>query len=275
MSYDLAIAYRIYPKVSRVSPVFTDDKLKLSDLCLRSFRQGLGHLRAKMYVLLDACPPEFEAIFQDYFASNTLELIRLPAIGNRPSFGRQIDLLLSQTDSEFVYFAEDDYFYRPNALFEMVQFMQKNTDAHFMTPYDHPDSYRLPLHPRAQEIRAFGGREWRTCASTCLTFLSRKSILAQTERTFRTYQRTNLDVSLWMALTKQTALNPIAFARCCLRKLNYGGYIAQSWRYSPSQLLFGPKWKLWRGLPSLATHMVEELLAPGVEWTELLATGQK
>ena len=274
MAYDLAIAYRIYPKVTRAAPVFSDDKLKFADFCLRSFKTALGTLRFKLYVLLDNCPSPFEELFRTYFEATVLELVPLPGIGNRPTFGKQIDLLLSQRDSEYVYFGEDDYFYRSGALEEMLRFVKGNDDAHFVTPYDHTDSYRLPLHPKRQEQRSFGGREWKTCASTCLTFLTRKSILQQTERTFRTYQRTNLDVSLWMALTKQTARNPLAFARCCLRKLNYGGYIAQSWRYSFRQLAFGPKWKLWRAVPSLGTHMVNGLLAPGVDWKEMFTRGQ-
>ncbi len=268
MSYDLAIAYRIYPKVSRTSPVFGDDKLKFSEFCLRSFKRALGPLRVKVYALLDNCPPAYEKLFQSCFDATSLKLVRVAGIGNRPTFGRQIDILLSQSDSECVYFAEDDYFYRPNALVEMLAFLKGNTDAHFVTPYDHPDTYHLPLHPKRQEQRAFGGRDWKTCASTCLTFLTTKSVLLQTEETFRTYQRTNLDVSLWMALTKQTVLNPLAFVRCCLHKLNYGGYIAQAWRYRPLQLAFGPRWKLWRGLPSVATHLVSGLLAPGVSWEE-------
>ncbi len=268
MTYDLAVAYRIYPKVSRVAPVFSDDKLKLAEFCLRSFRRALGGMRVKLYAILDGCPPEFQRLFETCFDKSSLQPVAVPGIGNRPTFGRQIELLLTQSDSDLVYFAEDDYFYRAGSLVQMVNFIRSNPDAHFVSPYDHPDIYHLPLHPEQQERRAFGGAEWRTCASTCLTFLTTKSVLNRTERIFRTYEATNLDVSLWFALTKQTALNPVAFLRCCLYGLNYGGYIAQSWRYGARQLLLGPKWKLWRAVPSMATHMVSGLLAPGINWPD-------
>jgi hypothetical protein len=44
---DLAIAYWIYPGVSKVSAVFADDKLTLSTLCLQSFKKALGPLKVK------------------------------------------------------------------------------------------------------------------------------------------------------------------------------------------------------------------------------------
>jgi hypothetical protein len=44
---DLAIAYRIYPRVAKpaVALPFSDDKLRLSEICLRSFKESLGGLR--------------------------------------------------------------------------------------------------------------------------------------------------------------------------------------------------------------------------------------
>ena len=46
---DLAIAYRIYPGISKIPPIYSDDKFKLSELCLRSFKQSLGGLRVKIW----------------------------------------------------------------------------------------------------------------------------------------------------------------------------------------------------------------------------------
>ena len=268
MQYDLAVAYRIYPKVSKTPPVFATDKLQLSNLCLRSFRRGIAGLKVKLFALLDGCPSQYEEIFRQSFGQRDLQLINLPSVGNRPTFGHQINLLTAQSDAELVYFAEDDYFYRPGAIAEMSSFLRANADADFVTPYDHPDGYQLPLHPRSQEIRPWGTRHWRTAASTCLTFLTSKSTLQRTASVFRTYQRTNLDVSLWMALTKQTVLNPFALFRCLRRSVRFAGYIAQSWRYKPLQILLGKKWKLWCPLPSLATHMEVPFLAPCVNWME-------
>ena len=50
--------------------------------------------------------------------------MRLPATGNRGTFGLQLDILLKQADSEMVYFAEDDYFYLPGQFFRMLDFLK-------------------------------------------------------------------------------------------------------------------------------------------------------
>ena len=60
MPYDLVIAYRIYPTVSKVPPAYPTDKYKLSELCLKSFREATAGLRVKMHVILDNCPKEYE-----------------------------------------------------------------------------------------------------------------------------------------------------------------------------------------------------------------------
>ncbi len=39
-NYDLTVAYRIYPKISRSPAVFSDNKYKLSQLCLKSFKES-------------------------------------------------------------------------------------------------------------------------------------------------------------------------------------------------------------------------------------------
>ena len=87
--YDLAIAYRVYPEVSKParSLTFGDDKYLLSEVCFRSFKESLGALRAKIWVLLDSCPPEYEALFRRYVDPDDLVIVRLDGAGNRATFG--------------------------------------------------------------------------------------------------------------------------------------------------------------------------------------------
>ena len=93
-SYDLAVAYRIYPKVSKPSLglPFSDDKLRLSEICLRSFKESLRGLRVKIWAILDGCPESFADLFRKYFDPDDLVLVPLPAVGNHASFGKQIDI---------------------------------------------------------------------------------------------------------------------------------------------------------------------------------------
>jgi hypothetical protein len=68
--YDVAVVYRIYPKVAKpaLGLPFSDDKERLSEVCLQSFRRSLGTLRAKVWVLLDGCPPQYADMFRRVFA---------------------------------------------------------------------------------------------------------------------------------------------------------------------------------------------------------------
>ena len=134
--YDLAIAYRIYPGVSKPAQSLPlgADKYLLSEVCFRSFKKSLGTLRAKIWVLLDSCPPQYEGLFRRYLDPEDLVVVRLEKAGNRATFARQIDILLEQCDADVVYFAEDDYFYLPGQFHEMLDFLVTQDDVNFVSP---------------------------------------------------------------------------------------------------------------------------------------------
>jgi hypothetical protein len=269
---DVAIAYRIYPRVSKPTPIFASDKLRLAELCVQSFRGSLGELRVKMWVLLDGCPPEYERLFQRYFDPSELELIRLNGVGNEETFRLQLDLLLEQTDSELVYFAEDDYFYLPGQFSEMVHFLRSEKQVDFVSPYDHPDYYTEFLHGHKNELRLHSGRHWRTAASTCLTFLTTRETLKRTESVFRAYVTGRCsDASLWFSLTKRDVWRLDRLARAWTSEPFAFRVIRQAWRRCGRQVLFGDRWKLWVPVPSIATHMESAFLAPGVDWQSLFS----
>lgn len=276
--YDVAVAYRVYPKVSGPSLglPFSDDKLQFAEVCLRSFIESVRPLRVKVWAILDGCPCEYEALFRRYVAENDLIIVNEDKIGNRATFGRQIDVLISQSDAPFVYFAEDDYLYHPGQFAAMVEFMNTTADVDFITAYDHPDCYRLSLHDKADHIRVAFGRHWRTTASTCLTFLARKSALQEYEQVFRSFTRKNEDCSLWLALTKARVFNPLAFATFLLKGESFWKLIVKSWLYSGRQILFGRKTQLWCPLPGIATHLDVRGMAPNYDWRELMErTGEE
>jgi hypothetical protein len=263
--YDLAVAYRIYPGVSKVPPVFSQDKYKLSELCLKSFKDSLGDLKTKMYVLLDNCPPEYQKLFKKYFKSPDLEFIHLDGVGNQATFDLQIKTLLKQEDSERVYFAEDDYFYLPGQFKEMIEFMDDNEDADFLSAYDHLDYHTHPLHQHSYETRASSTRQWRTANSTCLTFLTTKKILQETRSVLETYTMGNYDSSMWLALTKYQ-INPLNMRRSNeMKKI-----IFRVWRDTWRQIITGKRFKLWTPIPTIATHMENNCIAPGMVWKKIM-----
>jgi hypothetical protein len=260
---DLAIAYRIYPRVSKTPAAWADDKLKLSTFCLRSFKQALGSLRIKMWVLLDGCPESYEELFRRFFTDEELVILNLDGVGNQQTFAMQIDLLTRQTESDLVYFAEDDYFYLPDALVEMVDFARRNESADFVTPYDHSGNYDSPLAKERHLLTPFGVRHWRTSTATCLTFLAKRQPLLRTRSIFMTYTRRNDDGSIWMSITQSAGLFDLAVyaSNATMFKL-----WLKAWFWGWRRILFGRREKLWGPVPSVATHLEATCLAPVVDW---------
>jgi Methyltransferase domain len=266
--YDLAIAYRIYPKVAAPATglPFSDDKYRLADVCLQSLRSSLGTLRAKIWVLLDGCPPQYTDLFQKYFDPKDLVLVPLPGIGNFETFKRQVDILLTQDDAELVYFAEDDYFYLPGQFHLMTDFIQAYSEVDFVTPIDHPDCYTLDLHRKPEWLRVFEDHHWRTAASTCLTFLTTRSVLKQTAQVFRGYSNLNFDCSLWFSLTKNNLKRPIDFLHWAVREPVFAKILARAWRFGFGQIVLGKRYRLWGPMPGIATHMDATRLSPTIDW---------
>jgi hypothetical protein len=262
---DLAVAYRVYPGISRGPAFHADDKFKLVRMCLNSFKRSLGGLRAKIYVILDGCPSEYAELFRETLKDHEVEIIETARVGNQCTWDMQIDLLLKQAQAEYVFFAEDDYFYLPAAIEKMVAFMRANPAVDFVTPYDHPDSYSTSSHHERHLVKPFGDRYWRTASSTCLTFLTSRSILRRTASTLRTYSRGNRDCPMWLALTQKSELaNPrvhlVSLRRILLWTL--------TWRYGLFRILFSRRYRLWAPMPTLATHMESSCLSPLVDWQD-------
>ncbi len=263
--YDLTVAYRIYPKISKVPPIYADDKMKLSELCLASFCESIKGLNVKIIALLDNCPDEYESLFKKYFLDEDLTLMRLPQTGNGNTFKMQIELLLEQKFSEIIYFAEDDYFYFPECISRMLSMMNSEHKPDFLTSFDHLDHYRLALHDYKYEIVKNGVDNWRRIATTCLTFMTTKTKLSATKDVFLTYAKNNYDASVWMTLTKLKLLNPIYNVQILLDR-NMTGVILKLWWFGWKGILTGKKFKLYCPLPTLSTHMDSEALPPGINW---------
>jgi len=266
--FDLAVAYRIYPGVSG-DPIFGfKDKLALVRLNLESFKAAAGDLKIRLWVLLDHCPPAYAELVMSIFPDPAVDLILLGGEGNGATFRRQIDLLTAQSAADLVYFAEDDYLYLPRSLERAVAFLRRHPSAEFVTLYDHADYYSKIIHRFRGEELAEDGWRWRAVASTCLTFMARRQALAECAAVFKTYPQ-NPDLGLWLALTKTRAFNPGSWFRSLGDGMFFPASQVLAWRYAWRHLLLGKRRKLWAPAPSLATHMENSGLAPGVNWKEV------
>lgn len=264
-NYDLAIVYRIYPKVSKVPPIYSDDKLKLSELCLKSFSDSVRKIKPKIWVLLDNCPKEYFDLFDKHLYGLDYELLDLPFTGNAGTFSKQAEILINRADSDLVYFAEDDYFYLENAFEKMLNAFQCGK-MDFLSPYDHDDSYHLKLHKYKNEIIIAGEHHWRSAGSTTMTFMTSKEILQKTWNTFRTYTKNNYDASIWLSLTGKSIKNPIKFIDFLINDRIMRNIYLKAWYFGLFQILFGKKYKLFTPIKSLANHMDSSHLAPNIDW---------
>lgn len=267
-NYDLTVCYRIYPKVSKHPPIFYGDKLKLSEVCLSSFKDSLDGLKVKMIVLLDGCPDIYKRLFQKYFNNDDLIFYELNSIGNKETFKLQMDLLMEQKYSDYVYFAEDDYYYLSSRKFRiLLDFFKSNNDVDFLTPYYHLDYIWMQPHLTFKSIkREFEGYQFTTVATTTMTFLTRQDKLDITYKTFLSYSKGNDDASLWLSLTKHNTHNIfLLFKYFFSDKLWFKMYL-KPWIYNKRQIFFGRTYKLWCPIDTFATHMDDKCLSPGIDW---------
>lgn len=269
--FDLAVAYRVYPGISREPFIHPNDKFALTELCLRSFVQSLGVTRAKVWVILDGCPSIYEDLFRCELSNLAYELVKTDSIGNLATFQVQLKILSQQSDSSTVYLAEDDYLYQPGGLASMVKLLQESSFADFVSPYDHQDYYsRINLHSHPVHVESSHGRHWRESVYTCCTFMTRLRTLHLTMPVLQTYCRGNTDISLWMALTKYNVRSPYRLLKYLIRDREFlFPSLWRSYQYAIREVLFGKRWTLFTPLPSIATHVERKFLAPNVDWTKI------
>ena len=270
LPYDLAVVYRICPYISAYGKpaVFADDKFRLSEMCLQSFKRSLGGMRVKMFVLLDSCPAEYTALFTSRWTETDLVLCHYEKLGNARSYLEQMRLLRQQSDASLVYFAEDDYLYVPDAFPDAIAFMNANRDVEFCTPYDDPGYYSLELHAGRWPARRHGSRTWTSRLSTTMTFMARKQALEDALPTLTSYGLGNSDLGMWMALTRRKAYRYLQVQRWKREQPFWAISAGRAWRFCRRQLLLGRRHVLWAPTPTIATHMVKGLEAAGVNWPE-------
>lgn len=250
-------------------PVHADSKYKLAALCLRSFKAALGDLRIKLWAILDDCPPEYEALFTSLFPAEDLVLVRCAGIGNQATFRRQIELLVSQRDADYVFFAEDDYFYLPASFAPALSLLAHNADVDFCSLADHPDLHRDQFHRHKMMLKVESGQVWRTANGTTCTFLTRAEILRATQATLMSYARItrwNVDACMWLSLTKHHVLSPYDLVTQPFIFPYRGASQVFAWYYNWRQILFGRRYTLYMPVPSLAAHMDAGRMPPYVEW---------
>jgi hypothetical protein len=266
--HDLAVAMRVYPGIKKV-PIFSGDKIKLFDLCAKSFKETLGSTHVKFFGVLDGCTKEYDDIFEKYFGDSDLELIHLDPTTDGATMQVELDTLSEQNYSDLVYFAEDDYFYFPDEMKNMITLLSM-PGVDFVSPYNDIDYYNFEMHDHRHRWISIDGRKWRNVLSSVFTFLTKKSTLLETKHVFETFSRQNMerpyDLCYWLTLTKINAKNPIKLYKILRENHYYFRCYLRAWKSEFKQLAFGKKYNLFVPDPSIATHMFTDKMAPNVDW---------
>jgi hypothetical protein len=265
--FEIAVAWRIYPGVSKSPIIHPANKLKLVQTSLLSFIQSAGRLKISYYFILDGCPPEYSLLIRKLFGSEKFSIIETSSIGNLKTFEKQVEILTTQTDADVVYFAEDDYLYRPG-LFHKLYEVILNKEADFASCYAAKDIFTHPIHAHKRNVMFARNYFWIEANSTCLTFITLKSTLEKTKKLFLTYSKGNNDCALWLVLTKKHILNPFAWLRFLGNK-ECMGILKVAVKRSFIYFFTVRKYSLWIPLPAIGTHLEMGLESPGIDWVKL------
>lgn len=265
--YDITIAYRIYPLISKVPAIYPEDKFKMSEICIKSFANAIKDLKAYIYVILDNCPKEYINLFQDNLKNHHLEFIEVGGIGNGNTFGLQLDLL-SNSKTDFVYFAEDDYFYLENSITNLLDFT-KNKKIDFATPYDHLDYYEHQLHKGDSNKITYKNVDYYERKTTTMTFLANRLKLKEHYDLFLTYKHNNWDNSMWLAITTKNFISFSEFLRLSLFDMQMFKMYIKYFLHTPKKIFNNAnKSNLYCPHPGTATHLDNKFLSPKINWNE-------
>lgn len=267
--YDLAVAWRIYPGVSKTPLIFPSDKYQLVKTCLKSFIQSTQGIKVKYFFILDGCTPEYIQLLNDLFDAKDIEIIETPKIGNWATFQKQVEILSEQEDADAVYFAEDDYLYQPGEFHKLLDLLKSGKDVDFVSCYLHTDTFTHPIHQHQKEKLEAENHIWYTDSSTCLTFLTTKQTLLETKDVLLTYSKGNNDCAMWLVLTKTFILNPFAYLRFFFTNKESFNILKMAVKYSFRYFFNSKKYKIWIPYPAIGTHLEKELVSPDIDWIEL------
>jgi hypothetical protein len=207
-----------------------------------SFLAALGKVQGSgiTFIVDGDLPNDFSQLLP-----RSAEVHTLGHIGNAASFRYALELSLESAAARYLYFAEDDYLYVPDAIAKLIECLE-GSDVDYVTLYDHPARYGNRcddlLVPRSAVFHT-ASHHWRRVESTCMSFgVASATIRNDVHRLVPYVTRGEYpsDREMWRALQ---CLIPSARSQ-----------------QEVDRILVSP-------IPSLATHCdLRETLAPVVDW---------
>lgn len=212
--------------------------------CLRSFLSSYNLLeddrKGDQIFLNDG---NIESKISNLMYSQKGKIISLDELGNSKSLRKAYEIFLKSNwdENDVVYFAEDDYLYKPEAFICLANAFVEIQEGDYFSLYEHPDRYNRTDDADGGKSKIYLSQNchWRTVESTPQTYGVRVKVLKS---------------DIW--IHKLGSKGRIPRGRETFRaSLGLGKYFLKF-----------PKRKLLSPIPSLATHMETKFLSPLVDW---------
>lgn len=191
----------------------------------KSIHTSIINSKYKEQIKLIALMDGNSSKLSDLIYSLGYEVIFIKTGSNEESLRYQYNYAKNlQTD---IYFLEDDYIHKQNAMDHIVNGVQK---FNLVTGYDHSDRYTRSddICRNDESIFFYEGIHWRTCESTTCTWAVKKELF-----------------KLIFSVAEQYLLNDREF----FRHLYKNGI------------------RLYSPIPGVSTHVHEPYMSPGTDWS--------
>jgi hypothetical protein len=274
-------------------PAFYSKRTSLASLLLATQRAG-----AQFTLLADG------PISNDLriMASQAGSIVDLPLgpVGMRRSFIAAIDYAIGSTwpDSDVVYFCEDDYLHRADALVDLHRAADSIADASYFALYaSTPDSPAIPgksdhVSPPGwipSADRVVDGTRWVNVPSATSTFAARIGALRQDRGIFRQalipYRSRYLDHEMFLVMQGRLPYTSLElFVGPPSTRFHSGPkLVAANAFLAPFRIAYQARsltrrrrpHLLYAADPNLASHMESDALAPGTDWNDVASRGRE
>lgn len=229
----------LYYRICEQGYVKTKEPYITKENCLANAVAQFPLSRVQWLVVADNVSDETYQMIRKYIPESQ---IRRVSVGNGAGTFRMVyEEAMRQDDDTLVYFLEDDYLHRPQALDCLLDAARANK-ADYLTLYDHPDKYSdaspNPFVTDGSErtkVFCINGWHWKYTNSTTMTFAAFSDTLKRDRNVFWRWTETHhpYDFQIFLDL-----------------------------KYFDKKRLMSP-------IPSLSTHGDSDCIALGVDWEKI------
>lgn len=182
----MIIIYRISDSgYNKVKPLYINNSN-----CLKNAVRNFGSKENTWIIIADNVSEKTLDSIHSIVPQNTN--VKQVSVGHGAgTFNIALDIALTYSDNEIIYFLENDYLHRDNS--EAVLIEGISTGSDYVSLYDHPDKYIDGANPYVESggevtrVIMSNSSHWKLTNSTTMTFASKVETLREDETILREY----------------------------------------------------------------------------------------